>query len=215
MRNIDKRDVPTVTVPRLALYLRKLHELRAQGVERVSSKDLADMIDLNAAQIRKDFSYFGEFGTRGVGYEVDRLVAEITHSLGLDRSWNVVIVGAGLLGTALARYRGFSEQGFRLVAMFDASSTVIGASYGSGRVRGIGELGEFCRAQQVDIAMVTVPASEAQTTADTLVAAGVRAILNFAPVRVSAPRDVMVRQVDLTSELMFLSFYLDQELDLT
>ncbi len=132
MRNIDKRDVPTVTVPRLALYLRKLHELRAQGVERVSSKDLADMIDLNAAQIRKDFSYFGEFGTRGVGYEVDRLVAEITHSLGLDRAWNVVIVGAGLLGTALARYRGFSEQGFRLVAMFDASSTVIGASYGSG-----------------------------------------------------------------------------------
>jgi redox-sensing transcriptional repressor len=215
MRNIDKRDVPTVTVPRLALYLRKLHELRAQGVERVSSKDLAEMIDLNAAQIRKDFSYFGEFGTRGVGYEVDRLVAEITHSLGLDRAWNVVIVGAGLLGTALARYRGFSEQGFRLVAMFDASATVIGASYGSGRVRDIGELGEFCRSQQVDIAMVTVPASEAQKTADTLVAAGVRAVLNFAPVRVSAPRDVMVRQVDLTSELMFLSFYLDQELDLT
>ena len=111
VRNVDKKDVPAVTVPRLALYLRKLRELRARGVERVSCKDLAEMIDLNAAQIRKDFSYFGEFGTRGVGYEVARLVDEITHCLGLDHSWNVIIVGAGLLGTALARYRGFSRAG--------------------------------------------------------------------------------------------------------
>ena len=103
------------------------------------------MIGLNAAQIRKDFSYFGEFGTRGVGYEVARLVDEISHCLGLDHSWNVVIVGAGLLGTALARYRGFSEQGFRLVAMFDSSATVIGASYGTGRVRSIADLEDFCR----------------------------------------------------------------------
>ena len=170
MRNIDKKDVPAVTVPRLALYLRKLRELRARGVERVSSKDLAELIGLNAAQIRKDFSYFGEFGTRGVGYEVTRLVDEITRTLGLDHTWNVVIVGAGLLGTALARYRGFSEQGFRLVGMFDSSATVIGASHGSGRVRGIGELEEFCRAEQVDIAMVTVPASEAQATVERLAA---------------------------------------------
>ena len=113
---------PSVTVPRLSLYLRKLRELRARGIDRVSSKDLAEMIDLNAAQIRKDFSYFGEFGTRGVGYEVPVLVDEITRCLGLDHTWNVVIVGAGLLGTALARYRGFSEQGFRLVGMFDSSA---------------------------------------------------------------------------------------------
>ena len=119
MRNVDKQDVPAVTVPRLALYLRKLRELRSRGVDRVSSKDLAEMIGLNAAQIRKDFSYFGEFGTRGVGYEVARLVDEITHCLGLDHSWNVIIVGAGLMGTALARYRGFAEQGFRLVGMFE------------------------------------------------------------------------------------------------
>ena len=211
MRNIDKKDVPAVTVPRLALYLRKLRELRARGVERVSSKDLAELIGLNAAQIRKDFSYFGEFGTRGVGYEVTRLVDEITRTLGLDHTWNVVIVGAGLLGTALARYRGFSEQGFRLVGMFDSSATVIGASHGSGRVRGIGELEEFCRAEQVDIAMVTVPASEAQATVERLAGAGIKAVLNFAPVRVQAPTDVLVRQVDLSSELMFLTFYLDQE----
>lgn len=211
MRNVDKRDVPAVTVPRLALYLRKLRELRSRGVERVSSKDLAEMIDLNAAQIRKDFSYFGEFGTRGVGYEVARLVDEISHCLGLDRSWNVVIVGAGLLGTALARYRGFSEQGFRLVAMFDSSATVIGASYGTGRVRSIADLEDFCRGERVDIALVTVPAGEADGTVGRLAAAGVKAVLNFAPVKVHAPEDVLVHQVDLSSELMSLSFYLDRE----
>ncbi len=211
MRNVDKRDVPAVTVPRLALYLRKLRELRSRGVERVSSKDLAEMIDLNAAQIRKDFSYFGEFGTRGVGYEVARLVDEISHCLGLDRSWNVVIVGAGLLGTALARYRGFSEQGFRLVAMFDSSATVIGASYGTGRVRSIADLEDFCSEERVDIGLVTVPAGEAEATVGRLAAAGVKAVLNFAPVKVHAPEDVLVHQVDLSSELMSLSFYLDRE----
>ena len=211
MRNVDKKDVPAVTVPRLALYLRKLRELRSRGVERISSKDLAEMIDLNAAQIRKDFSYFGEFGTRGVGYEVARLVDEISHCLGLDHTWNVVIVGAGLLGTALARYRGFSEQGFRLVAMFDSSATVIGASYGAGRVRAIADLEGCCHEERVDIALVTVPASAADGTVGRLAAAGVKAVLNFAPVKVHAPKDVLVRQVDLSSELMSLSFYLDRE----
>lgn len=213
MRAGDKRRVPTVTVPRLALYLRKLRELQARGVERVSSKDLAGMIDLNAAQIRKDFSYFGEFGTRGVGYGVSRLIAEITRSLGLDHTWNVIIVGAGLLGTALARYRGFGEQGFELVGMFDSSATVIGASYGSGRVRPVDELEGFCRETRVDIALVTVPASEAQATVDRLGKAGVRAVLNFAPVKVSAPPGVSVRKVDLTSELMFLSYCLTTSAD--
>jgi len=213
VRNVDKNDVPAVTVPRLALYLRKLRELHAKGVERVSSKDLAEMIDLNAAQIRKDFSYFGEFGTRGVGYEVPRLIDEISHCLGLDHAWNVIIVGAGLLGTALARYRGFSEQGFRLVGMFDSSATVIGASFGSGRVRGMTELDEFCHEQEVDIAMVTVPATEAEGTIDRLVGAGVKAVLNFAPVKVRSRDGVLVRQVDLSSELMSLTFYLDREKD--
>ncbi len=191
MRGIDKRDVPSVTVPRLALYLRKLRELRARGVERVSSQDLADLIDLNAAQIRKDFSYFGEFGTRGVGYEVPVLVDEITRCLGLDHTWNVVIVGAGLLGTALARYRGFAEQGFRLVGMFDSSATVVGARYGSGeesRVRSIHELDEFCRKENVNIAMITVPAGEAESTVQRLGGAGVKAILNFAPIKVAHAR---------------------------
>ena len=204
----DKQGVPAVAVPRLTLYLRKLRDLEAQGISRVSSRDLAEMIGFNAAQIRKDLSYLGEFGTRGVGYEVVRLVDEIETCLGLDRTWNVVIVGAGLLGTALARYRGFSEQGFRLIGLFDAAEGVIGSNYGSGLVRSVDELEAVCRSGSVDIAMVTVPAASAEATVARLGDAGVQAILNFAPVKVPSSNGVLVRQVDLSSELMSLTYFL-------
>lgn len=212
-RPLDRGAVPDVTVPRLALYLRKLRELRARGVESVSSQALADEVDLNAAQIRKDLSYFGEFGVRGVGYEVGRLIDEIARCLGLDRTWNIIIIGAGQLGTALAWYRGFSQQGFRLVAVFDNAARKIGASYGTGQVRDIAELEHFCEEQRttgeaVDVALVSVPLAAAQETVDRVAEAGVRAVLNFAPERVVAPPGVLVRQVDLTSELMFLSYHL-------
>jgi len=205
--------VPDVTVPRLAVYLRKLRELRGRGVERISSQELADEVDLNAAQIRKDLSYFGEFGVRGVGYEVDRLVDEITRCLGLDRTWNVIIVGAGQLGTALAWYRGFSQQGFRLVGVFDEAPRKIGAAYGTGHVLDVADMERFCDERRragdaVDMALVTVPAAAAQETVDRVGRAGIRAVVNFAPTRVVAPTGVMVRQVDLSSELMFLSFHL-------
>ena len=141
MRARRQERVPAVTVPRLTVYLRKLRELQARGVERVSSKELAGLIDLNAAQIRKDFSYFGEFGTRGVGYEVERLVDEINRCLGLERSWNVIIVGAGSLGTALARYRGFAEQGFRSSPCSTPRHKVVGVSFGDGRtIRDVADL---------------------------------------------------------------------------
>jgi redox-sensing transcriptional repressor len=208
--DIVRRGVPAVAVPRLTLYLRKLHELQAQGASRISSSDLGALVGLNAAQIRKDLSYIGEFGTRGVGYDVDRLLDEINTCLGLDRSWNVIIVGAGLLGTALARYQGFSIQGFRLVGVFDMAADVIGTRCGPVEVCGLDQLEEFCHAREVDIAMVTVPASAAQETVSRLGAAGVRAILNFAPTKVQASSDVIVRQVDLSSELMSLSFFLRQ-----
>ena len=211
-----KGQVPAVTVPRLALYLRKLRELQARGVERVSSQELADLIDLNAAQIRKDFSYFGVFGVRGVGYEVVRLIEEISRCLGLGNVWNVIIVGAGQLGTALAWYRGFAQQGFQVVGVFDVSPKKVGASIGPGQVRDLTELEGFCRQRReadepVHIALITVPAQAAQETVDRVVAAGVRAILNFAPVRPVTPADVYVRQVDLSSELMVLSFLLTSE----
>lgn len=206
----ERKDVPAVAVPRLTLYLRKLRELDAQGIMRVSSSDLAAMIGFNAAQIRKDLSYLGEFGTRGVGYEVARLVEEIDRCLGLDRAWNVVIVGAGLLGTALARYRGFVDEGFSLVGIFDSSDAVIGTSYGGGVVQSIDDIESLCRGESVDIAMVTVPGSEADAIVARLGSAGVRAILNFAPVKVQSPEGVLVRQVDLSSELMSLTYYLHQ-----
>jgi redox-sensing transcriptional repressor len=216
MTRAGKGQVPAVIVPRLALYLRKLRELRARGIERVSSKELAGLIDLNPAQIRKDFSYFGEFGVRGVGYEVSRLIDEIGRRLGLTRAWSVIIIGAGQLGTALAWYRGFAQQGFRLVGVFDASPKKIGASIGPGQVRAVSDLEAFCAERRaahepVDIALITVPAQAAQETVDRVVGAGVRAVLNFAPVRIVAPPDVFVRQVDLSSELMVLSFFLNAQ----
>jgi len=213
-RAVDRGAVPAVTVPRLALYLRKLRELQVRGVERISSQDLAGLVELNAAQIRKDLSYFGEFGVRGVGYEVPRLITEISRSLGLERVWNVIIVGAGQLGTALAWHKGLSQQTFRLVGVFDISPRKIGASYGEGHVISVSDLEEFCAARRgihepVDIALLTVPGPAAQATLDRLVKAGIKAVLNFAPVRVTAGPDVMVRQVDLSGELMSLSFFLN------
>ena len=214
MRSVDKSMVPAVTVPRLALYLRKLRELQARGVQTVSSKELAERIDLNAAQIRKDFSYFGEFGVRGVGYDVPRLIGEITKSLGLNRSWNVIIVGAGLLGTALARYKGFSEQGFRLVGMFDSSPKVVGKSYGQGKVRDIAELEAFARRRDRRHRHHHRPCprrpghhrprggADGRGHGRAQLRSGARS---------SPQRTSIVRQVDLSSELMFLSFYLDRE----
>lgn len=207
---MDKAKVPQATVPRLARYLRVLHRLDRDGVPKVSSKELAERLDANAAQIRKDFSYFGEFGVRGVGYEVTYLIAELSRCLGLDRDWNVIIVGAGKLGTALARYRGFREEGFRLVGIFDASRYVVGTEVDDLVVRPERDLVEFIRSNQVDIAILTVPAEAAAGVAEKAVEGGVRGILNFAPARLAPIRGVFVRQVDLSTELMVVSFYLSQ-----
>lgn len=214
IRAVDRGAVPAVTVPRLALYLRKLRELQGRGIERISSQDLAELVELNAAQIRKDLSYFGEFGVRGVGYEVPRLIGEISRSFGLERSWNVIIIGAGQLGTALAWHKGFSQQAFRLVGVFDSSPRKVGASYGEGHVMSVNDLEGFCaerrrNGEPVEIALLTVPAHAAQDTVDRVVEAGIKAVLNFAPTRVTSTPDVMVRQVDLSGELMALSFFLN------
>jgi redox-sensing transcriptional repressor len=202
--------VPEATVPRLSRYLRKLQELQARDKETVSSRELADAVGANPAQIRKDLSYFGEFGTRGVGYDVGLLISELKQQLGLDRSWNVIIIGSGKLGTALALYRGFQKQGFNLVGMFDADPGVIGSDRGVGPVLPIEKLEEFLKENRVHIAIVTTPAEAAQRVIDRVVAAGVPSVLNFAPIRATANDSVILRQVDLSTELMTLSFYLDK-----
>jgi redox-sensing transcriptional repressor len=207
---VDKAKVPQATVPRLARYLRVLHKLERDGVPKVSSKELAERLDANAAQIRKDFSYFGEFGVRGVGYEVTYLIAELSRCLGLDSDWNVVIVGAGKLGIALARYRGFREEGFRLVGIFDSSRYVVGTEVDDLVVRPERELTEFVRSQRVDIAILTVPGESAPLVAEKVIEGGVKGILNFAPVRLTPVPGVFIRQVDLSTELMVVSFYLSQ-----
>ena len=207
---VDKSKVPQATVPRLARYLRVLHRLERDGVPKVSSKELAERLDANAAQIRKDFSYFGEFGVRGVGYEVKFLIGELSKCLGLDAEWRVVICGAGKLGQALARYRVFGEEGFRLTGIFDSSRRVVGTDVDGLVIRSERELTTFTRENDVHIAIITVPAEAAQAVADKAIEGGVKGILNFAPVRLAPVEGVFIRQVDLSTELMVVSFYLSQ-----
>lgn len=209
-QNTKKSSIPAATVPRLSQYLRKLQSLQNRGTKTISSRQLAEEVGTNPAQIRKDLSYFGEFGIRGVGYDVDRLITELRKCLGLNRSWNVIIVGAGKLGTALALYRGFQRQGFNLVGMFDADPAVVGTDRGAGPVMPADDLEDFLAANEVHIAIITTPAAAAQTVIDRVVKAGVPSVLNFAPIRATSEEPAILRQVDLSTELMILSFYLDQ-----
>ncbi len=203
--------MPQVAVPRLARYLRLLHRLEKEGVARVSSRELADRLGANAAQIRKDLSYFGEFGVRGVGYNVRFLIGELSRCLGIDREWTMVIVGAGQLGTALARYRGFAEEGFKCVGVFDRAGGSVGKKINGITVLPVEELTEFIRDNGVPIAVIAVPAEAAAEVAALAVEAGVKGILNFAPVRLASFPGVFVHQLDLSTELMVISFYLSSE----
>lgn len=211
MNNSPKKSsIPAATVPRLSQYLRKLQEIQSRGTEKISSRQLAIEVGTNPAQIRKDLSYFGEFGIRGVGYDVDNLIAELKKCLGLGRSWNVIIIGSGKLGTALALYRGFEWQGFNLMGMFDADPKVVGKTRGAGPVMSVDKLEKFLAGNEVHIAIVTTPAAAAQSLIDRVTKAGVPSVLNFAPIRATTDEPAILRQVDLSTELMILSFYLDQ-----
>ena len=210
-RPVAKSSVPQVAVPRLARYLRLLRRLDQEGVARVSSRELADRLGANAAQIRKDLSYFGEFGVRGVGYDVKYLIGELSRCLGIDREWNMVIIGAGRLGTALARYRGFRDEGFKCVGIFDREGGSVGKRIDKLVVQPIEELVDFVRANQVQIAVVAVPAEAALEVANLAAKAGVEGILNFAPVRLPSFPGVFIHQLDLTNELMVISFYLSRD----
>lgn len=195
-------------MPRLARYLRLLHRLEKEGTTRVSSRELADRLGANAAQIRKDLSYFGEFGVRGVGYDVRFLIGELSRCLGIDREWTMVIVGAGQLGTALARYRGFAEEGFKCVGVFDRADGSAGKKINGLVVRPADEMADFIRDNEIPIVVLAVPAEAAAEVAAQAIEAGVKGILNFAPVRLSPAPGVFIHQLDLSTELMVISFYL-------
>jgi redox-sensing transcriptional repressor len=195
-------------VRRLSLYLRFLQEADSAGVETISSSDLARRGGATSAQVRKDLSLFGSFGKRGTGYSVPDLVQEIRTILGLQQSWNVALIGAGKLGSALSSYRDFEARGFRIRAVFDSDPGKVGQSWGDLTVLPDEEMDRVLRGQDIDIAIVAVPGDAAQGVVDRVVKAGVKAILNFAPVRLRVPAAVTLRNVDVTLELEGLSFAL-------
>jgi redox-sensing transcriptional repressor len=210
-RKPSSEQVSELTTNRLSVYLRCLNQLESAGVQTISSQALAEQFHLNAAQIRKDLAYFGEFGVRGVGYYVKDLKRHLRQILGLDRKLRVAVMGAGNLGLALADYPGFRREGFEIVALFDVADTKIGDESRSGvPIYDIKELRRVVRREHVDIAMIAVPAESAQPVLDQVVAAGVRAILNFSPGTMKVPPGVRLRSVDLTVSLESLSFYLAQ-----
>ena len=200
--------IPEMTIRRLSVYTRCLLQLEEDGVKTVSSQELADRFTLNSAQVRKDLAYFGEFGVRGIGYYVSGLKAELQRILGLDREWAVALVGFGNLGSALFHYRGFGRQGFRIASIFDDDPAKVGREVDSTPVFPSRDLGREVKARGIQIAIVAVPAEAAQAVTDQLVAAGIRAVLNFAPARLKTPKDVRLKNVDLSIELETLSFYL-------
>jgi redox-sensing transcriptional repressor len=202
-----RRRIPEATVARLPVYLRILYDLATEGVANVSSERLAELAGVNAAKVRKDLSYLGSYGTRGVGYDVEYLVYQMSRELGLHRPWPVVIVGAGNLGQALANYAGFQERGFPVVYLVDVDATKVGVQIGEATVRHLDDLPQLVQEGGVTIGVIATPGSVAQEVADRLVQAGVTAILNFAPVVLTVPRGVSVRKVDLAVELQILSFY--------
>jgi redox-sensing transcriptional repressor len=200
--------IPEMTIRRLSVYTRCLLQLEEDGIKTVSSQELADRFNLNSAQVRKDLAYFGEFGVRGIGYYVSGLKAELQRILGLDREWPVALIGFGNLGSALFHYRGFARQGFRIAAIFDEDPAKVAPEVESTPIFASRDLGREVKARGIQIAIVAVPSEAAQAVADQLVAAGIKAILNFAPARIKVPRDVRLKHVDLSIELETLSFYL-------
>ena len=196
------------TVRRLSLYLRFLEEFEEQGIQTVSSEALAARGGTTSAQVRKDLSFFGSFGKRGLGYSVAELVTRLRDILGLRRTYRVAVIGAGKMGSALAQYRGFTQRGFHIAAVYDSDPTKTGKVWNGLRVRHARDLERDLSKEQVDIAIIVTPAESAQGVAERLVRAGVRAILNFAPVRLDVPDSVTVKNVNMALELEALSFAL-------
>lgn len=197
---------PAAVVNRLSLYLRELQYLVQRGVQTTSSSQLGERLGFSDAQVRKDLAHFGAFGHPGIGYRCDELIAEIRRILGTDRVWSVVLVGVGNLGRALLGYRGFAPQGFSLAAAFDADPVKVGSTIEGVEILPMDRLPEVVATRQVDLGMIAVPAAAAQTAADMLVSAGVRGIVNFAPLSLALPEGVSQVGVDLARELEQVAF---------
>ena len=204
-------EIPEVVINRLPLYARALTTLAAAGETVVSSQTLGEQLDVTPAQIRKDLSYFGRFGKQGRGYDVGDLLDELRGILGLDRTWKVCVVGIGRLGQAILEYDGFAQQGFHTVAAFDAAPALAGTEVRGIAVRSMDDLEAALAGEPVDIAVVAVPADAAQAVVDRLVASGVRAILNYAPISAHVPAGVSIRQIDPVVMMQGMTYYLKEQ----
>ena len=196
------------TVRRLSIYLRFLEEFEESGLTTVSSDELARRGGTTSAQVRKDLSFFGSFGKRGLGYSVPELTAAIREIMGLRKEWRVIIIGAGKIGAALAQYRGFRQRGFDIIAAYDTNPDKIGGTLEGTEVRDLARLENDVARERPDIAVLAIPSERAQEVLDRVVAAGIKAVLNFAPAQLTAPADVTVKSVNMAMELEGLSFAL-------
>jgi len=208
--SLKRKSIPEPTIARLPRYLRSFAEFNQQKKLVISSKELAAVSSINPAQVRKDLAYFGQFGQRGVGYDVNTLDSKMREILGLHKVWKLALIGAGHLGTALLQYGGFSKAGFRVEAAFDVDPSKVGWELEGVRIWATPAIRQVVREKKIEIGIIAVPASQAQRVADELVDAGIRAILNFAPCVLSVPKSVLVRGVDLASELEHLTYFLEK-----
>ncbi len=208
---MKQEKISEAVVRRLPVYLRFLNELSLSEVQTVSSQDLGEKLDLNPAQIRKDLAYFGEFGRKGVGYNVTYLIEKIRHILKLDKTLNVALVGTGNLGRALCNYNMYTKDNMKIVAVFDADPSKNGMQINQMTVQSMTDLSETVKDKNIAIGIITVPAMEAQNVADRFVAAGIKGILNFAPAVLKAPEGVRIHYADFTAELLSLAYFMDSE----
>ncbi|MCD6472469.1 redox-sensing transcriptional repressor Rex [Candidatus Aerophobetes bacterium] len=205
---MKKIQVPKESVKRLFLYLRNLNYLAQEGRETISSDKLAQDIYVSAAQVRKDLSYFGDFGRKGVGYNVQSLISDIKSVLGLDKKWLVALVGVGRLGSALLNYPGLEELGFQISVAFDIDPKKIGKTYREVKIKDSSQIEKIIKKEKIKIAIITVPVSAAQKTADVLTKAGIKGILNFSPKYLTIPENVKIKTVNIAIELGNLAYYL-------
>jgi redox-sensing transcriptional repressor len=204
--NADK--IPDIIIGRLPIYLRALQRMADKGFQTTSSQELGDSVGISAAQIRKDISQFGEFGKQGTGYRIPFLIDKLCEILKIDRIWDVAVVGAGDVGHALARYQGFVNRGFRIVMVFDNDQSKVGQKIGEFVIQDTSGIVEAIQKAGIKVAMLSVPASTAQDVTDMLVKAGVRAILNYAPISLTVPEDVRVQHIDPATHLQRMTYYL-------
>ncbi len=205
---METKTIPDIVVGRLPIYLRALQRMLEEGRRVTSSQELGERLGISAAQIRKDLSQFGEFGKQGTGYDIDYLTEQISAILKVDRIWDVVVIGAGDIGSAIARYQGFANRGFRVAMIFDNDPKKIGTEAGPFIVKDSQTMREEIQKAGIQIAMIAVPSAQAQSVADVLVEAGIRAILNYAPISINVPEGVHVQYIDPVIHLQRMTYYL-------